>query len=160
MLSTQLLSIDVAGSDQLLLMVSYYTYSVYTIADGSSISLRQLKRIIYEQRTSYRCYISDHCVCVLIQFSDHCMIKVIYYLRHSDTHERCFRYYMTLAGARIAQRSRNRRLGFETRIARTTEAELEFEQCVNAEGKIVLATWVIEEDHIELMDLTGPAAEV
>ena len=67
---------------------------------------------------------------------------------------------MTLAGARIAQRSRNRRLGFETRIQRTTEAELEFEQCVNAEGKIVLATWVIEEDHIELMDLAGPAAEV
>jgi len=67
---------------------------------------------------------------------------------------------MTLAGARIAQRSRNARLGFETRIQRTTEAELEFEQCMNAEHKIVLATWAIEEDHIELMDLLGPAAEV
>jgi hypothetical protein len=51
-------------------------------------------------------------------------------------------------------------LGFETRIQRTIEADLEFEQCVNAEGKIVLATWAIEEDHIELVDLTGPAAEV
>jgi hypothetical protein len=51
-------------------------------------------------------------------------------------------------------------LGFETRIQRTIEAELEFEQCVNAEHKIVLATWAIEEDHIELVDLTGPAAEV
>jgi hypothetical protein len=69
---------------------------------------------------------------------------------------------MTLAGARIAQRSRNARLGFETRIQRTVEAELEFEQCVNAEGKIVLATWAIEEDHIESVDLTastGPAAD-
>jgi hypothetical protein len=69
---------------------------------------------------------------------------------------------MTLAGARIAQRSRNARLGFETRIQRTVEADLEFEQCVNAEGKIVLATWAIEEDHIESVDLavtTGPAAD-
>jgi len=31
---------------------------------------------------------------------------------------------------------------------------------MNAEHKIVLATWAIEEDHIELMDLLGPAAEV
>ena len=66
---------------------------------------------------------------------------------------------MTLAGARIAQRSRNARLGFETRIARTVEADLEFEQCVNAEGTVVLATWAIEEDHVELADLTGPAVE-
>ena len=87
------------------------------------------------------------------------MIKNVYYLRHSQTHERCFRPYMTLAGARIAQRSRNARLGFETRIQRTTEADLEFEQCVNAEGNLVLATWAIEEDSIELCDLTGPAAE-
>lgn len=87
------------------------------------------------------------------------MIKVIYYLRHSHTHERCFRYYETLAGARIAQRSRNARLGYKTRTARTIEADLEFEQCVNAEGTLVLATWAIEEDHIELCDLTGPAAE-
>ena len=99
-------------------------------------------------------------MCVLIHGIHYSMIKVIYYLRHSDTHERCFRYYETLAGARIAQRSRNARLGFETRIQRTVEADLEFEQCVNAEGKIVLATWAIEEDHIELVDLTGPAAEV
>jgi hypothetical protein len=66
---------------------------------------------------------------------------------------------MTLAGARIAQRSRNARLGYKTRIARTVEADLEFEQCVNAEGTVVLATWAIEEDHVELADLTGPAVE-
>lgn len=90
------------------------------------------------------------------------MIKMVYYLRHSDTHERCFRYYMTLAGARIAQRSRNARLGYKNRIQRTVEADLEFEQCVNAEGRVVLATWAIEEDVIESVDLTattGPAAD-
>ena len=90
------------------------------------------------------------------------MIKNVYYLRHSQTHERCFRYYMTLAGARIAQRSRNARLGYKTRTARTVEADLEFEQCLNSEGTLVLATWAIEEDVIESVDLcatTGPAAD-
>jgi hypothetical protein len=66
---------------------------------------------------------------------------------------------MTLAGARIAQRSRNARLGYKTRVQRTVEAELEFEQCVNAEGKLVLATWAIEESYIEVEDLQGPAVE-
>lgn len=87
------------------------------------------------------------------------MIKNVYYLRHSQTHERCFRYYKTLAGARIAQRARNARLGYKTRVTRTVEAELEFEQCANAEGKLVLATWCIEESYIEVEDLQGPAAE-
>ena len=90
------------------------------------------------------------------------MIKNVYYLRHSETHERCFRYYMTLAGARIAQRSRNARLGYKTRTARTIEADLEFEQCLNSEGTLVLATWAIEEDFIESVDLstsTCPAAD-
>ena len=85
------------------------------------------------------------------------MIKNVYYLRHSQTHERCFRPYMTLAGARIAQRSRNARLGYKTRVTRTVEADLEFEQCVNAEGSVVLATWAIEESYIELEELKGPA---
>ena len=66
---------------------------------------------------------------------------------------------MTLAGARIAQRSRNARLGYKTRVQRTVEADLEFEQCANAEGTLVLATWAIEEDCIECMELQGPAAE-
>ena len=81
------------------------------------------------------------------------MIKNIYYLKHSVTHERCFRYYETLAGARIAQRSRNRRLGYKTRIQRMVSEDLEFEQCVNAEGDLVLATWCIEEDHIDCVEL-------
>jgi len=60
------------------------------------------------------------------------MIKNVYYLVHSATHERCFRYYETLAGARIAQRMRNSKLGYKTRQARTVEADLEFEQGVNS----------------------------
>ena len=81
------------------------------------------------------------------------MIRNVYYLVHSETHERCFRYYETLAGARIAQRMRNTRLGYKTRIARTVESDLEFEQCVNSQGQVVLATWAIEEDHIDCVEL-------
>ena len=105
------------------------------------------------------CYYTEHNLNSVHSSKGLCVIKVIYYLRHSDTHERCFRYYMTLAGARIAQRSRNARLGYKTRVTRTVEADLEFEQCQNAEGVLVLATWCIEESYIEVEDLQGPAAE-
>ena len=59
------------------------------------------------------------------------MIRNVYYLVHSATHERCFRYYETLAGARIAQRMRNSRLGYKTRVQRILDEDLGFEQCVN-----------------------------
>jgi hypothetical protein len=81
------------------------------------------------------------------------MIKNVYYLRHSITHERCFRYYETLVGARIAQRMRNGRLGYKTRVQRIHDTDLEFEQCVNSQGDLVLATWAIEEDHIDCVEL-------
>ena len=81
------------------------------------------------------------------------MIKNIYYLKHSATDERCFRYYETLAGARIAQRSRNSSLGYKTRVQRIVIEDLEFEQCVNSQGDLVLATWAIEEDHIDCVEL-------
>ena len=81
------------------------------------------------------------------------MIKNVYYLRHSITHERCFRYYETLVGAMIAQRMRNGRLGYKTRVQRIHDTDLEFEQCVNSQGDLVLATWAIEEDHIDCVEL-------
>ncbi len=81
------------------------------------------------------------------------MIKNVYYLRHSITHERCFRYYETLVGARIAQRMRNGRLGYKTRVQRIHDTDLEFEQCVNSQGQVVLATWAIQEDHIDCVEL-------
>ena len=81
------------------------------------------------------------------------MIRNVYYLVHSATHERCFRYYETLTGARIAQRSRNTRLGYKTRVQRIYDEDLEFEQCVNSQGELVRATWAIQEDHIECVEL-------
>lgn len=75
----------------------------------------------------------------------------IYYLRHHSNHRR-LRYYHTLAGARIAQRQRNRRLGFVDRVERVEIDNLEYERCL-VDGRIVDATWVIEEDHIESPDL-------
>ena len=81
------------------------------------------------------------------------MHKTVYYLKHRDTGER-LRYYKSLAGARIAQRARNRLLGFDQRIERVAAFEnWEVERCVLADGTVIDATWVIEEDTIEQEDL-------
>lgn len=80
------------------------------------------------------------------------MQKTVYYLTHKDTHER-LRYYSSLAGARIAQRSRNARLGFVERIERVEIGDnWEVEQCL-VDGHIVEATYCIVEDTIEQNDL-------
>jgi hypothetical protein len=78
------------------------------------------------------------------------MFVSVYYLVHQDTGQRCFRVYTSLAGARIAQRQRNRALGFERRIMRTTiEDNWEVEECELADGSRVEATYAIVEDVIE-----------
>ena len=76
--------------------------------------------------------------------------KTVYYLEHLDTGRR-LKWYKTLAGARIAQRARNHRLGFLTRIKRITEAdsERELEICLTADGTTHTATYCIVEDWIE-----------
>ena len=76
--------------------------------------------------------------------------RTVYYLEHLDTGRR-LKWYRTLAGARIAQRSRNHRLGFLTRIKRITEAhtERELELCTTADGTTQIATYCIVEDYIE-----------
>jgi hypothetical protein len=76
--------------------------------------------------------------------------KTVYYLEHLDTGRR-LKWYRTLAGARIAQRSRNHRLGFLTRIKRITEehTERELELCLTADGTEHIATYCIVEDYIE-----------
>ena len=80
------------------------------------------------------------------------MHQTVYYLVHKDTGER-LRYYKSLAGARIAQRSRNARLGFGKRIERVElEDNLEVELCL-VDGAIVEATYCIVEDTIEQNDL-------
>ena len=79
------------------------------------------------------------------------MIQTVYYLVHKDTLERQ-RYYKTIAGARIAQRQRNHRLGFNTRIERTSDNGMEFELCTTLEQDSILATYAIVEDTIESND--------
>ena len=81
------------------------------------------------------------------------MLRTVYYLAHKDTLER-LRYYKSLAGARIAQRSRNARLGFHKRIERIELADnWEVERCALEDGSIVDATYCIVEDAIEQNDL-------
>ena len=82
------------------------------------------------------------------------MQKTVYYLTHKDT-ERRLRYYTTLAGARIAQRNRNARLGFNKRIERVEQfSNWEVELCELDDGSIVAATYCIVEDTIDSPDLT------
>jgi hypothetical protein len=81
------------------------------------------------------------------------MQKTVYYLTHKDTGER-LRYYKTLGGARIAQRARNARLGFHTRIERIElMANWEVERCIDLNGMIVDATYCIVEDTLDSPDL-------
>ena len=81
------------------------------------------------------------------------MQNSVYYLVHKDTGLR-LRYYTTLAGARIAQRVRNHRLGFHTRIERVEVAHnWEVERCIDSDGNIVDATYCVVEDTIDSPDL-------
>lgn len=78
------------------------------------------------------------------------MHKTVYFLTHRDTGLR-LRYYKTLAGARIAQRSRNAHLGFLDRIERVEQfSNWEVELCRLSDGTIVEATYVIVEDTIDI----------
>ena len=81
-------------------------------------------------------------------------IATVYYLVHKDTNRR-LRYYKTLGGARIAQRARNHRLGFVTRIERANDGVYEIERCTTIDSNsIVDATYCIVEDTVEMTDLT------
>jgi predicted GIY-YIG superfamily endonuclease len=78
-----------------------------------------------------------------------CMQKTVYYLTHRDTGQR-LRYYASRAGARIAQRSRNARLGFIQRIERIELYDnWEAEQCLDNNNNIVTATYCIVEDTVD-----------
>ena len=77
--------------------------------------------------------------------------KTVYYLIHRDTEERCFRTYGTRAAARIAQRSRNRSLGFLHRVERVEAGDnWEVERC-EIDGVIMDATYVIREAEIDIL---------
>ncbi len=77
------------------------------------------------------------------------MQTTVYYLVHKDTQRR-LKYYKTLAGARIAQRARNHRLGFIERIERVSMFDnWEVEMCRNTDNQILEATYCIVEDTID-----------
>lgn len=79
-------------------------------------------------------------------------MRTVYYLTHIETHRR-LQYYKTRSGARIAQRQRNRRLGFHTRIERVEINNIEYERCLDSDDQVIDATWTIEEDYLESPDL-------
>ena len=79
-------------------------------------------------------------------------MQTVYYLVHR-LQERRLKYYTSLSGARIAQRSRNNRLGFPVRVDRIWIDHREYEQCLMPDLTVELATWVIEEDCIDSPDL-------
>lgn len=85
------------------------------------------------------------------------MQQTVYYLVHRETGRR-LKYYRTLAGARIAQRQRNHRLGFVERIERVTMWDnWEVELCRNTDNEILEATYCVVEDTVDIEDLTEDA---
>jgi hypothetical protein len=77
------------------------------------------------------------------------MHVTVYYLVHKDTQRR-LKWYRTLAGARIAQRARNHKLGFVVRIERVSMWDnWEVEMCKTLDNTIVEATWCIVEDLVD-----------
>ena len=81
------------------------------------------------------------------------MQNTVYYLVHRDTGLR-LRYYKTLAGARIAQRARNQRLGFHERIERIEwDNNWEVEMCRDSDNNIVAATYCVVEGIIDCEDM-------
>ena len=76
------------------------------------------------------------------------MLKTVWFLVHRDTARR-LRAYATLAGARIAQRARNHRLGFTERLLREQQGSREIEICEGRHTPAQIATWCIEQADIE-----------
>ena len=80
------------------------------------------------------------------------MNKTVYYLEHKDTGRR-LKWYSSRTGARIAQKLRNRRLGFGRELERVTQDDREI--CwytSNTEGH-AQGTWIIVEDTIDSVDV-------
>ncbi len=77
-------------------------------------------------------------------------VESVYYLVDTGNRAR-IKYYRTLTGARIAQRLRNRHLGFHTVIDKhVLDSGEEQELCRDKDGNTVTATYSIIEDHIEI----------
>lgn len=79
------------------------------------------------------------------------MQNTVYYLVHWESQKR-IRYYKTLGGARIAQRNRNRHLGFLVRIDKLYVDNTEYE-LYSVDDAIVKGTYCVQEDYIEMEQL-------
>ena len=79
-------------------------------------------------------------------------MHTVYYLAHTDT-DRRLQWYSTRSGARIAQRQRNKNLGFTVRLERVIIGDREWERCLDSQGTVVDATWYIEEGVVDTLDL-------
>ena len=88
-------------------------------------------------------------------------MKTVYYLVHWESMTR-LKYYQTRAGARIAMRQRNHRLGFVTRLDRIDNDPFEYELCVTTDGRELTGTYSILEDTIDTVDIIdhGTRADV
>jgi len=75
-------------------------------------------------------------------------MQTVYYLTHKDTGRR-LKWYRTLTGARIAQRNRNHRLGFQTRVKRIVTETTESELCTTTDNLVLTATYIIVEDTLD-----------
>lgn len=73
-------------------------------------------------------------------------------MEHKDTGRR-LKWYRTLTGARIAQKLRNRRLGFGEELERVTQDDREVCWYSTARDGHAQGTWVIVEDTIDGVDL-------
>ena len=75
-------------------------------------------------------------------------MQTVYYLVHWESMTR-LKYYRTRAGARIAMRSRNHRLGFVTRTGRLDNDPFEYELCLTVDKVELTGTYCILEDTID-----------
>jgi len=75
-------------------------------------------------------------------------MHTVYYIMHQHTGRRV-KWYRSLTGARIACRLRNLRLGFQTRVDRVYDNDMESELCITVDGVTMIATYCIVEDTIE-----------
>lgn len=82
-----------------------------------------------------------------------CMQTTVYYLVHKETRERV-RYYKTRGGARIAQHSRNRQLGFWHRVERVEQFDnWEVELYRMQDGTIEEGTYCIVESTVDSVEI-------
>ena len=75
-------------------------------------------------------------------------MQSVYYLTPKDTGRR-LKWYRSLTGARIAQRSRNHRLGFVSRVERVVSDNVESELCTTTDNLTLIATYCIVEDTVD-----------